>query len=98
MSEFNKKLYMVKGIFEQDETEPIVTGFYYMDEHGRHFIIGDDFGHYETNPYTLCRCTGIKLKDSDYSITTLPSLTSVWKSVCPGCSIIKSQRGSSKLC
>ncbi len=40
----------------------------------------------------------IQLKDSDYSITTLPSFTSVWKSVCPGCSIMKSQRGSSKLC
>lgn len=39
-----------------------------------------------------------QLKDSDYSITTLPSFTSVWKSVCPGCSIMKSQRGSSKLC
>lgn len=39
MSEFNKNLYMVKGIFVQDETEPIVTGFYYIDDHGRHFII-----------------------------------------------------------
>lgn len=42
MSEFNKNLYMVKGIFSQDETEPIITGFYYIDEHNRHFIIGDD--------------------------------------------------------
>lgn len=66
MSEFNKNLYMVKGIFSQDETEPIITGFYYIDEHSRHFIIGDDFGNYETNPYTICRCTGIELKDSDY--------------------------------
>ena len=65
-NEFNEKLYMVKGVFLQDETEPIVTGFYYVDKHNRHFIIGDDFGHYETNPYTICRCTGIKLKGSDY--------------------------------
>ena len=66
MKEFNKNLYMVKGIFAQDETEPVVTGFYYKDKYGKHFIIGDEFGHYEANPYTLCRCTGIELKDNDY--------------------------------
>ena len=63
MAEFNADLYKVKGIFAQDETEPIVTGFYYQDEHGSSFIIGDDFKHYETNVYTLCRNTGIKAKD-----------------------------------
>lgn len=67
MSEFNAGLYKVKGVFMQDETEPIITGFYYQDEHGRHFIIGDeDFKHYETNPYSLCRNTGIELKNSSY--------------------------------
>lgn len=67
MSEFNTDLYKVKGVFMQDETEPIITGFYYQDENGRHFIIGDeDFKHYETNPYSLCRNTGIELKNSSY--------------------------------
>ena len=66
MREFNTGLYKVKGVFLQDEAEPIITGYYYQDEHGRHFIIDDDFSPHETNPYTLCRCTGIKLKNSDY--------------------------------
>ena len=67
MSEFNADLYKVKGVFMQDETEPIITGFYYQDEHKRHFIISDeDFKHYETNVYTLCRSTGIELRNSSY--------------------------------
>lgn len=64
MSEFNADLYKVKGVFMQDETEPIITGFYYQDKHGRGFIIADDFKHYEINPYTLCRNTGIKIGDN----------------------------------
>ena len=60
MSEFDTELYKVKAVFLQDETEPIITGYYYQDKHGREFIIGDDFKHYEINPYTLCRNTGIK--------------------------------------
>ena len=59
MAEFDRELYMVKGVFLQDEKEPTVIGFYYQDEYSRHFII-DNFKHYETNPYTLCRNTGIK--------------------------------------
>lgn len=64
MSEFNTDLYKVKGVFLQDETEPIITGYYYQDKHRREFIIADDFKHYEINPYTLCRNTGIKIGDS----------------------------------
>ena len=60
MAEFDTELYKVKAVFLQDETEPIITGYYYQDKHGREFIIGDDFKHYEINPYTLCRNTGIK--------------------------------------
>lgn len=60
MSEFNSELYKVKGVWLQDETESIITGFYYQDKHSREFIIGEDFKHYEINPYTLCRNTGIK--------------------------------------
>lgn len=63
MAEFNSELYKVKGVWPQDETEPIITGFYYQDEHRREFIIADDFKHYEINPYTLCRNTGIKQGD-----------------------------------
>lgn len=59
MAEFDKELYKVKGVFIQDEDEPIVQGFYYKDKHNRHFII-DDFIHFEINPYSLCRNTGIK--------------------------------------
>lgn len=59
MAEFDKELYKVKGIFIKDEDEPIVEGFYYKDNRGRHFII-DDFIHFEINPYSLCRNTGIK--------------------------------------
>lgn len=67
MTEFNSSLYKVKGIFAQDETEPLIIGFYYQDEHGRHFIVDEEtFKHYETNPYTLCRSTGIELKNSSY--------------------------------
>ena len=62
MSEFNTNLYKVKGVFLQDEKETIITGYYYQDEHGRNFIIDDkSFKHYETNVYTLCRNTGIKI-------------------------------------
>lgn len=64
MSEFNSELYKVKGVWLQDETEPIITGYYYQDKHSREFIIGEDFKHYEINPYTLCRNTGIKIGDS----------------------------------
>ena len=60
MAEFDTELYKVKAVFLQDETEPIITGYYYQDKRGREFIIGDDFKHYEINPYTLCRNTGIK--------------------------------------
>ena len=63
---FDAELYMVKGIFSQDDTDPIVKGFYCIDDHGRHFIFDDDFKGYETNPYTLCRNTGRKTKDGDY--------------------------------
>lgn len=63
---FDAELYMVKGTFVQDDTDPIVKGFYCIDNHGRHFIFDDDFKGYETNPYTLCRNTGIKTKDGDY--------------------------------
>ena len=63
MSKFNTDLYKVKGVFLQDETEPIITGYYYQDKNNREFIIGDDFKHYEINPYTLCRNTGIKAND-----------------------------------
>jgi hypothetical protein len=59
MAEFDKELYKVKCVFIKDEDEPIVEGFYYKDNRGRHFII-DDFIHFETNPYSLCRNTGIK--------------------------------------
>ena len=61
MAEFDTELYKVKALFLQDETEPIITGYYYQDKHGREFIIGDDYKHYEINPYTLCRSTGIKI-------------------------------------
>ncbi len=64
MNEFNSELYKVKGVWLQDETEPIITGYYYQDKHSREFIIGEDFKHYEINPYTLCRNTGIKIGDS----------------------------------
>lgn len=64
MAEFNTDLYKVKGTWLQDETEPIITGYYYQDEHSRGFIIAKDFKHYEINPYTLCRNTGIKIGDS----------------------------------
>ncbi len=64
MSEYNNDIYKVKGVVLQDETESTITGFYYRDKHGREFIIGDDFKHYETNPYTLCKNTGIKINDS----------------------------------
>lgn len=64
MAEFDTELYKVKAVFLQDETEPIVAGYYYQDKHGREFIIGDDFKHYEINPYTLCRNTGIKIADT----------------------------------
>ena len=67
MGKFNSELYKVKGAFIQDETEPMIIGFYYQDEHGRHFIVNDcDFKHYEVNPYTLCKNTGIELKNSSY--------------------------------
>lgn len=67
MAEFNCNLYKVKGVFLQDESDPIITGFYYQDEHGRHFIVDEeDFKHRETNPYTLCRNTGIELRDNSY--------------------------------
>ena len=61
---FDAELYKVKGVWLQDETEPIITGYYYQDKHSREFIIGEDFKHYEINPYTLCRNTGIKIGDS----------------------------------
>lgn len=64
MREFNNEKFKVKGIFTQGETELTITGFYYEDERGRHYIIGDDFKHYETNPYTVCKNTGIKINDS----------------------------------
>ena len=64
MAEFDTELYKVKAVFLQDETEPIVAGYYYQDKHGREFIIGDDFKNYEINPYTLCRNTGIKIADT----------------------------------
>lgn len=61
MAEFNSNLYKVKGIYTLDETDVIITGFYYQDEHDRHFIVDEkDFKHYETNPYALCRNTGIE--------------------------------------
>lgn len=63
---FDAELYMVKGIFVQDDTAPIIKGYYCQDEHGRHLIFDDDFKGYETNPYTLCRNTGIKTKDGGY--------------------------------
>lgn len=67
MKEFNCDLYKVKGTFIQDETEPMITGYYYQDEYGRHFIVDDEeFKHYETSPYSLCRNTGVKLKNSSY--------------------------------
>lgn len=66
---FDVELYMVKGIWVQDEENPIITGFYRKDKHGRHFICPKDceciLG-YETNPYTLCRNIGIKTKDGEY--------------------------------
>lgn len=61
MKEFDKNLYKVKGVFIQDESEPVVCGLYCVDEHTRSFIIDDNFGRYETNPYTLCRNTGVKV-------------------------------------
>ena len=64
MAEFNTELYKVKAVFLQDETEPIITGYYYQDKNRREFIIADDFKHYEINPYTLCRNTGIKAGDT----------------------------------
>lgn len=64
MAEFCSDLYKVKGVWLQDETEPTITGYYYQDENGREFIIGNDFKHYEINPYTLCRNTGIKTTDN----------------------------------
>ncbi|MBR4295732.1 MAG: hypothetical protein IKT56_02700 [Clostridia bacterium] len=64
MAEFDTELYKVKAVFWQDETEPTVAGYYYQDKNGREFIIGDDFKHYEINPYTLCRNTGIKIADT----------------------------------
>lgn len=64
MSEFNSELYMVKGIFEQDEEEPIVKGYYWQDEHKRSFIMCDG-KNYETNPYTLCKNTATKV-GNDY--------------------------------
>lgn len=63
MKEFDKNLYKVKGVFVQDESDPVVCGFYYVDEYNRNCIIDDDFGRYETNPYTLCRNTGVKVGD-----------------------------------
>lgn len=67
MAKFNSEIYKVKGIWIQDETKPAMTGFYYQDERGRHFIVNDaDFQHYKTTPYLLCRNTGIELKDSSY--------------------------------
>lgn len=64
MSEFNSELYMVKGIFEQDEKEPTVKGYYWQDEYKRSFIMCDG-KNYETNPYTLCKNTGAKV-GNDY--------------------------------
>lgn len=67
MAEFNADLYKVKGVFSQDETAPLITGFYYQDKHGRSFIIDEeDFKHYETNPYSLCKNTGIAIKNTSY--------------------------------
>lgn len=67
MGEFNKESFKVKGVFSQDDKSEIF-GYYYEDEHKRHFIISDeDFKHYETNPYTLCRNTGLDIKGLKYS-------------------------------
>ena len=64
MSKFNSELYMVKGIFEQDEENPIIKGYYWQDEHKRSFIMCDG-KNYETNPYTLCKNAGIQV-GNDY--------------------------------
>ena len=67
MSEFNSTLYMVKGVFSPLETDTYVIGFYYQNEAGKHLIIEEEsFERYEVNPFTLCRNTGIEIKNSSY--------------------------------
>lgn len=58
MTEYRSKLYMVKGVFNQDDTEPIIKGYYFEDENKRNFIMCNG-KNYETNPYTVCKNTGI---------------------------------------
>jgi hypothetical protein len=67
MAEFNTDLYTVKGVFTPIETDTYVIGFYYQNEEGKHFIIEEEsFERYEVNPYTLCRNTGLEIKNSSY--------------------------------
>lgn len=63
MAEFDSNIYLTKAL-DIDE-ERIIVGFYKANY--KHFIfdIFADIPHdVEINPYTLCRNTGIKVKDS----------------------------------
>ena len=67
MNEFNTDLYTVKGVFLPSETDTYVIGFYYQNKEGKHFIIEEEsFERYEVNPFTLCRNTGLEIKNCSY--------------------------------